>query len=118
NSIAGIVNVSNLTMLTVNDTTNTSGATSSFEVNNSQVKKTSTPQTINYSGVARIILNTRDSTTTSDSINVRSTPAGTTVIVNANAGNDNVSMGGGNIDANLLGPVTINAGAGFDFAGF
>ena len=117
-SIAGIVNVSNLTSLTVNDAGQTFGATSSFEINNSQVRKTSTAQTINYTNVGQITLNTRNSSTIADVINVRSTPAGTTVIVNANAGNDNVSMGGGNIDANLLGPVTINAGAGFDFAGF
>ncbi len=118
NNISGVVNVNRLTSLTVNDSGQTFGATSSFEINNSQVRKTSTAQTINYTNVGQITLNTRNSSTIADVINVRSTPAGTTVIVNANAGNDNVSMGGGNIDANLLGPVTINAGAGFDFAGF
>src|SRR4030095_45610 len=32
-----------------------------------------------------------------------------------NAGNDNISFGNGNVDANVLGPVTINAGSGPDF---
>jgi hypothetical protein len=102
--------------LNVNDQNGT-GTTSSYEVNNVQVLKTSAGQTINYSGVGQMTLNTRDSTTVGDVINVKSTPAGMSLTVNAGAGGDNLFFGNGNIDANLLGPVTLNAGTGTDFGG-
>ena len=102
--------------LSINDQNGT-GTTSSYEVNNIQVLKTSTGQTINYSGVGVMTLNTRDSTTVGDVINVKSTPSGMSLTVNAGAGGDNLFFGNGNIDANLLGPITLNAGAGTDFGG-
>jgi hypothetical protein len=102
--------------LNVNDQNGT-GTTSSYEVNNVQVLKTSAGQTINYSGVGQMTLNTRDSTTVGDVINVKSTPAGMSLTVNAGAGGDNLFFGNGNIDANLLGPITLNAGTGTDFGG-
>lgn len=81
-------------------------------MNNIQVRKTSTGQTINYNGVGQVTLN---ASALNDVINVKSTPAGMSLTVNANAGNDNLFFGNGNVDANLLGPVTLNAGSGPDF---
>jgi hypothetical protein len=100
-------------VINVNDQ-NSTGATSSYEINNSQVRKTSTGKTINYSSAAAIVLNASN---VADAINVRGIPAGTSVTVNANGGNDNLFFGGGNVDANLLGPITLNAGSGTDFGG-
>ncbi len=120
-NLSGIINVNLnggfLDRFTVSDQLS-SGATSSYEVNNSQVRKTSTGQTINYSGVTQIVLNTRDSASVPDSINVRGVPAGLSLIVNANSGNDHFFLGGGNFSDFLLGPVTLNGATGTDDVNF
>jgi hypothetical protein len=45
---------------------------------------------------------------------VQGTPAGTAVAVNGGGGDDAFDLGNGNLAANLLGPVTVNGGTGFD----
>ena len=71
------------------------------------------PRVVNYSGAATVNLNMGSG---NDNVFIDGAATGTTLTVNANAGNDNITVGSGNVDANLLGPVTVNGGAGVNTA--
>jgi hypothetical protein len=66
---------------------------------------------VDFTGVGTMTLNAGSG---NDAIAVLGTPAGMSLTINADPGNDNVSLGDGNIDADLLGPVTVNGSAGTD----
>ncbi len=75
-------------------------------------------KTINYSGVGALVLNM---STQTNQVVVNSTPAGMATTINDAGGVFNsYTLGGGNVGANLLGPVTVNGpggssnGAAFD----
>lgn len=67
------------------------------------------PRPINYLNCGTVTLQASQS---NDTINVRGTPPGTTLHVNANAGADAVFVGFGNISADLQGAVNVNGGTG------
>ena len=66
------------------------------------------PNVTEYKGhrVTTMTLNTAGS---NDVIHLNSTPAGMTLNVNSNAGGDNLFFGNGNVDADMRGPINLNA---------
>ena len=67
------------------------------------------PRPINYLNCGTVTLQASQS---NDTINVRGTPVGTMLTVNANAGADAVFVGFGNLSADLQGAVSVNGGTG------
>jgi hypothetical protein len=65
--------------------------------------------TIIYNNLATLQLNAGDTATSNDTINVQSTPATTSVTINAGAGNDTV-----NVESTTNFGLTINTGLGSD----
>jgi hypothetical protein len=68
---------------------------------------------INYSAVSTMTISAGSG---SDAVRVNQTPAGMALTVNAGGGNDGMNLGNGNVDATLLGPVTLNGGSGANTA--
>ena len=67
-------------------------------------------KTINYSGAGALVLNMSAQT---NNVVVNSTPAGMATTINDAGGAFNsYTLGGGNVGANLLGPVTVNGPGG------
>jgi hypothetical protein len=70
-----------------------------------------TPKVVNYSGVDRFNIG---GSTGIDVFLIDGVASGTTVAVGGGGGADQLSLGAGNIDADLLGPVTFDGGADAD----
>ena len=67
------------------------------------------PKTINFTNAATVNIHAGAQ---SDTFFVDGSAPGTSVVVNGNLGNDVLHLGGGNVGANLNGPVTFNGGSG------
>jgi hypothetical protein len=63
----------------------------------------------NVADVSSIVVNVGDG---NDSLNVLELPSGINITANMGAGNDFVNIGGNDLDSNILGNVTIDAGTG------
>jgi hypothetical protein len=107
-NVGGSLTVQGCTTVNINDQGST--ANNSYQVTATQISRNNFTFA-SYSGVRKMTLNAGSG---NDGISVLGTPLGTTVTVNADAGNDNTLLGNGNIDANLLGPVTVNGSTGTD----
>ena len=73
------------------------------------------PKIINYSGAESFTIEAGPG---NDTFFIDGSPTGTSVLVNGNNGNDAFTLGAGNLDANLLGSVTVNGGSGVEFVTF
>jgi hypothetical protein len=92
--------------------------TRNYDVSSTQLRRSivapgSGVTTINYSGLSSLVVN--GSQGGNKRFTVTDTPAGMTTTLNANASTaafNQFLLGGGNISANLLGPVIVNASGG------
>jgi len=112
-SIFGLVEVnltSSASNLIINDQSS-AGPINGYQVSPGFVRKNNTNQTINYSAVGRITLNTSG---VWDVVNALGTGAGTALVLNTNGGDDDINVGSGNLDADFGGAVTVNGGAGLN----
>lgn len=114
-NLSGTLNLNQggpFSVVNINDQ-NSLAAPNTYEVNKLQFRKINGGQTINYSGVKQMTLN---SSGVNDTVNVIGTPAGMSLTLNSGTGNDNFSVGSGDVDVDLLGSVLINGGAGSNVA--
>jgi hypothetical protein len=98
--------------LIINDQ-NSGGPVNGYQVSGTFVSKNNTNQTISYSGVGQLTLNTSG---VFDVVNATGTGAGTALNLNTNGGDDMINVGGGNLDADFGGNVTVNGGSGANTA--
>ena len=96
-------------VLAVNDQNDTGNDV--YVVSDGQVVKNpgAGAQTIAHTGASFVTLNANQD---ANNVFVQSTRAGTFTFVNSGGGSDSIRLGNGNVGANLLGPVTVNGGAG------
>lgn len=106
-NIAGTLNLQNCTTVALLD-----AAVSTSRVYTLTAAGMTSPRPINYLNCGTVTLNASQG---NDTFNLRGTPPGTSLTVNANAGSDAVSVGFGNLSADLQGAVTVNGGTGSNF---
>ncbi len=104
NNIAGTLNLHNSTSVVLNDSTFATARTYTLTM-----AGMTSPRPINYINCNAMTLNAG---TASDAVSVHGLPANMPLVVNAGNGNDTLTLGGGDISANLASAVTLNGGGG------
>ena len=98
-----------LDLLSLNDATD--GTDNTYSIDTTRMSRTNGPAvSVDFTAIDQLLF---AAGTGDDSIDIRATAAATPLTVNAGAGSDGVSVGGGSLD-NLLGMLTLNADLGID----